>query len=76
MPNITMTIDEKILKRARKFAIEKNTTLTALVRQHLVNIAEREEKEKEVTLRKLKSIFNNSNVIVDKKWSRDELHER
>jgi len=31
MPNMTMTIDAKVLKKARKIAVEKNTTVSRIV---------------------------------------------
>ena len=44
MPNITLSVDEKTIKKVRKIAIEKNTTLTAMVRDYLHNVAERDER--------------------------------
>lgn len=37
--NITLRIDEEIVKKARKIAIGKSTTLTAMVRDYLTSIA-------------------------------------
>ncbi len=76
MPNITMTIDEKTLKKARKVAVEKNTTLTALIRNYLETISETEEQQKHETIKKLKRIFKSSGVVVKKSWNRDDLYER
>jgi hypothetical protein len=35
--NITLSLDEKTVKEVRKIAIERDTTLTGLVREYLEN---------------------------------------
>jgi hypothetical protein len=35
MTNITLSVDEQIVKKVRKIAIDQNTTLTAMVREYL-----------------------------------------
>ena len=47
MSNITLSVDDEIIKKVRKIAIDKNTTLTAMVREYLKSIAERDQIEKE-----------------------------
>ena len=37
--NITLSIDEGIVKKVRKIAIDKDTTLTAMVRDYLTAVA-------------------------------------
>ena len=37
--NITLNIDEEIVKKVRKIAIDKDTTLTAMVRNYLTWLA-------------------------------------
>ena len=77
MSNITMTIDEHLLKRVRKLAVEKNTTLTALIRSFLENMAERQKIKKEEVILKLKASFDNKKVKVGKiNWRREDLYER
>ena len=77
MPNITMTIDEHLLRKVRKLVVEKNTTLTALIRSILENIAAKQEVKKEDIILKLKSSFNNKKVKVGKRnWHRENLYER
>ena len=43
MSNITITLDDEIIKKVKKNAVEKNTTLTGLVRDCLTKIAKRED---------------------------------
>lgn len=42
MPNITLRVDEEIIKKVRKIAIDKDTTLTAMIREYLVEVASRD----------------------------------
>jgi len=77
MPNITMTIDQNLLKKARRMAVEKNTSLTALIRSFLEKMAERQDLKREETIVKLKNYFNDKKVkIGGKKWRREDLYER
>ena len=77
MKNITMSIDEKLLKKARKAAIDKNTSLNALIREYLEYLAENEENNKRKIVEELQLMFNKSTAIVGKKrWNREELHAR
>ena len=77
MPNLTLKIDDKLLKRARKVAIDKEKTLTSLIREYLENLVRRENCSKENVISKLKKCFANTNMVVgDKTWTREDLHER
>ncbi|VAW13681.1 hypothetical protein MNBD_BACTEROID05-1243 [hydrothermal vent metagenome] len=77
MPNMTMTIDADILKKAKKIAIEKNTTISKLVRTYLENLAARKDQAMEMIIGELKDSFSDKSVCVgSKKWSREDLHER
>lgn len=37
--NITLSVDEEIVKKVRKMAIDRDTTLTAMVRDYLTSVA-------------------------------------
>ena len=77
MPNITMTIDGDLLKKVKRLAVEKNTSLTALIRSFLEKMAERQNLKKEEIILKLKKHFNDRKVkIGEKNWSRESLYER
>ena len=77
MSNITMTIDDTVIKKVKKIAIEKNTTLTGLVRDYLTGVAKREDLRAEEIISQLSKIMNSANMEIGKiTWTRDELHER
>jgi hypothetical protein len=74
--NITVSLDDETYRRARVRAAELDTSVSALVRRYLVELAgsesEFERLEKlERTLRERIKSFRASNRL-----SRDELHER
>ncbi|MBN2356932.1 hypothetical protein JXO59_12525 [candidate division KSB1 bacterium] len=75
--NLTMAIDEALLKKARKIAIDRDTTLTGLIRKYLQNLVEQEEKSKAAGIQELFDLFERSEAVVgEKTWTRDDLHER
>ena len=77
MANITMSLDDDLVKKVRKIAVERDTTLTGLVRTYLTRVARLEEQRKEAVITELSNIMNHSRIRVgDRKWSRADLHER
>ena len=75
--NVTMAIDEDLLKKARKIAVDKNTTVTGLIRAYLNGLAEQEAKSKDEIIAELKELFSHSKALVgEKNWRREDLHER
>lgn len=77
MPNITLSVDDDIVKKVRKIAIDKNTTLTAMIREFLVSVTARDAQLKNEAVRKLNKSFKTlSRDMGQRKWSREDLHER
>lgn len=75
--NITMAIDDKLLKKARKIAVDKDTTVTGLIREYLETLVLREDSAKKETISELSALLERSEAVVgNKKWTRDDLHER
>jgi hypothetical protein len=77
--NITLSLDDKLVKEVRKLAVEKDTTLTGLVRAHLEELARehaasgRKRRERET----LENSFRQFKVRVGKKtWRREDLYGR
>jgi hypothetical protein len=76
MPNITLSVDDNIIKKVRKIAIEKNTTLTAMVRDYLTSVAIRDTQEKNEAIKKLRKSFKTiSRDMGRRKWTREALYE-
>jgi predicted transcriptional regulator len=77
MANVTMTLDDEIIKKVKKIAVEKNTTLTGIIRDYLTRLAKREDRRTEEVIEELSAIMNAGGVKIGKiTWTRDELHER
>jgi hypothetical protein len=77
MPNITLSVDEEIIKKVRKIAIDKNTTLTAMVRDFLISVTNRDAQKKNEVIRKLQKSFETLSRDMGKRnWTRERLHER
>ena len=77
MSNITLSVDDEIIKKVRKIAIDKNTTLTAMVRDYLTSVANRDAQEKNQAIMKLRHSFKTmSRKMGRRKWNREILHER
>ena len=77
MANVTMSIEDGLLKRARKAAIERNANLSDLFRSFLGELAEREEAKRSYLADELDRLFGESKASSrGLRWTRDELHER
>lgn len=75
--NITLSIDEKTVKRARKIAAEKNTTLTAMVRDYLILVANVDAAKRTEHIAKMKKSFQQiSRNMGPRAWTREDLHVR
>src|SRR5271166_5842564 len=77
--NITLSLDDKLVKEVRKIAVERDTTLTGLVRDYLEKLAiedaasGRKRREREA----LERSFAQFRIKVGKRnWKREDLHER
>ena len=77
MSNITLSVDDDVIKKVRKIAIDKNTTLTAMVREFLISVSTRDAQEKSDAVRKLQKSFKSiSRDMGQRTWTREALHER
>jgi uncharacterized NAD(P)/FAD-binding protein YdhS len=77
MPNITLSVEDEVIKKVRKIAIDKNTTLTALVRDFLKSVANQDAQQKDIVVAKLRKSFQTvSRNMGNRKWTREILHER
>jgi len=75
--NITMAIDEKLLKKARKIARDQNTSINNLIRLYLEWLVQKENMKREDIVSELEAVFDNSEMKIGKRnWSRDQLYER
>ena len=77
--NITLSLDEKLVKDLRKLAVDRDTTLTGLVRDYLEQLAAenaasgRKRREREALERSFKQFQFR---IGRRTWKREDLHAR
>lgn len=76
MKNITLSVDEDVLAIARRYALEHHSSVNALVREFLAEIAEREDRARQARLRLRELSERCPARIGSASWTRDELHER
>jgi len=76
MKNITLSVDDDVLSAARRRAAERNSTVNALVREYLRNLAQQDDRARRARAR-LKQLSARSQGRLGKKnWTRDALHDR
>jgi len=77
MTNMTLAVDEQTLMKAKKVALEKHTSVSALVRDFLCQLADSEESAVRAAVSELASMFNQHKLQVGQRsWTREELHAR
>jgi uncharacterized protein DUF6364 len=77
--NITLSIDEELVKQVRKIAIERDTTLTGLVRAYLQELAAENANSgrKRREIEALERSFEQFQFRMGKRtWKREDLYER
>ena len=77
--NVTLSLDDRLVKEIRKIAVERDTTLTGLIRDYLVRLAAenvvsgRRRREREA----LRRSFSEFKFHVGKRtWKRQDLYDR
>lgn len=76
MANITLKIDDDLLKKARHIAAEKKVSINAIIREKIEEFVSQDTR-KETSLMGLDSFYNRCNAKIGAKtWTRDEIHER
>ena len=77
MANITLAIDADTVKKVRKLALERDTTLSAMVRDFLERVAAEQSARHEQAVAALGDHMARHRVRSGSvRWTRDELHER
>jgi len=73
--NLTLTIDEDLLRAARKVALDRNTSVNQMVREYL-EATVRESGRQRAAVAKLHELLRTTHGRVGPiTWTRDQLHE-
>jgi hypothetical protein len=74
--NVTLVIEEDLLLAARKVALDQRTSVNQLVREYLTALVEGPNLRRLARARLRKAFDTGLVDIGERKWSRDDLHER
>jgi hypothetical protein len=75
MANLTLSIDDDLLQKAREAALRDQTSVNALVREYLERYVDARSRRMEA-LDALDSIADRTGSASRGPWTRDSLHER
>jgi Family of unknown function (DUF6364) len=77
MKNITLAVNEDVLEKVRKYAVRRETTVNAIVREHLEQIARSDDRLKQVVA-ELRQMSESSTAELGRsyKWKREDCYER
>jgi hypothetical protein len=76
--NVTLAIPKEILRKAKILAIHKNTSLSGLLTQTLVDMVAHQEAYEQARARNLSLLKNGIDLGTrgQVSWKREELHDR
>jgi predicted transcriptional regulator len=75
MTNLTVTIDDALLQRAREAAVRENTSVNALVRDFLIRYVDARSQRLQA-LENFESVAAASGSRSQVAWNRESLHQR
>jgi len=76
MANLTITVDDQDLEKARLRALEQGTSVSAVLRQYLAQYAGRASAHEQAAEGLLRLARAARSGRGRRRWTRDELHER
>ena len=74
--NITLSVEETVLRAVRIYAAERGSSVNALVREFLGGIASREDRARRARERIRELSARSAARIGSRGWARDDLHAR
>ncbi|MGH9896342.1 MAG: DUF6364 family protein [bacterium] len=75
MKNITLAVDEEVLRAARRYAAQHDTTVNALVREYLTRLVDFEEKAAKARQRLVELSEQSEGRMGSWKWNREDAYE-
>jgi hypothetical protein len=76
MKNLTLSIEDGVLRAARKLAAERETTVNAMVREYLGDLVGKHNQRDKARKELLALIESSDGEIGDISWTREELYDR
>lgn len=76
MKNVTIALDDSLLREARRIAADRSTSLNAMIREFLEELSQRESRAVKARRRIVELCRESQARVGPRTWSRDDLHER
>jgi len=76
MANLTIVVDEDVLKKARLLALEQGTSVNALLREYLESYTGMRRSQQQAVAEILELSKKSHSRRGSKRWTRDDLHDR
>lgn len=76
MTNLTLALDEELLRASRKIAIDRNTTVNQLVREYLEDLVKGAERRRLAQAKLIERMSRGMYRVGQPGWTREDLHER
>ncbi len=76
MANLTLAVDDQLLRQARLRALEQNTSVNALLREYLEAFAGARTARQEAVCELLDMSARAESRRGGRQWTREELHDR
>ncbi|MEE4637560.1 MAG: DUF6364 family protein [Wenzhouxiangella sp.] len=75
MANLTLSLDDELLQKAREAAVREHTSVNALVREYLTQYVNARERRLRA-LDALDAVAERTHSASEERWARESLHER
>lgn len=76
MANLTITVDEDVLRQARIRALEQGKSVNAILAEYLRSYADRRTAQVDATETLIGLSRKSTSARGGRRWTRDELHDR
>ena len=73
--NLTLQLDEDVIRRAKIVAAKRGTSVSGLVARDLGELTDQDERYEDA-MRRAREILARATARGGRSWRRDELHER
>jgi hypothetical protein len=73
--NLTLQVDEDVIRRARVLAAKRGTSVSAMVARELAGLVEDDARYEEARIR-AERLIRSASPRGGRSWRRDELHDR
>ena len=76
--NITLSLPRELLRRVKRLAVDRETSVSALMSEALARLADEDRRYSTARKRALAALDSNRSLGTggQRAWSRDDLHER